>query len=221
VKSVELGSSGYKRSWSHGRAALALLLVLASVSCGSVPRTSYYTLRVPAPPEAKDPKTALVLGVEHFRAAEILRDDRIVFYESPTQMNFYQYHRWSADPATMLTELVARRLDQAGAFAAVRRLPSRDPVDYVLRGHVHNFEEVDYESGVHARVTVEMALVRSRDRKTLWSQSRQVETATQGKGVPGVVDALNTATVRLMDELLPVLVAQVEQDAQQNSKPSQ
>jgi ABC-type uncharacterized transport system auxiliary subunit len=191
------------------------------MSCGSVPKTNYYTLSVPAPPSAKDPKTALVLGVEHFRASDALRDDRIVFYESPTQLNFYQYHRWSADPATMVTDLTARRLDQAGAFAAVRRLPSRDPVDYVVRGQVLNFEEVDYQSGVRARVAVEMALVRSHDRKTLWSQSRQAESAVQSKGVPAVVEAMNAASSRVLDELLPELVAQVEHDCQQGSKPSQ
>ncbi|MGH9650744.1 MAG: ABC-type transport auxiliary lipoprotein family protein, partial [Terriglobales bacterium] len=190
-------------------------------SCGSVPKTSYYTLRVPPPPEAKNPRTALVLGIEHFRATETLRDDRIVFYESPTQINFYQYHRWSADPATMLTDLVARRLDQSGAFAAVRRLPAREPMEYVVRGQVLNFEEVDYDSGVRARVAVELALVRSRDRKTIWSLSRQAENPVQGKGVASVVDAMNAASGRLLDELLPLAVAQVERDTQQDSKPSQ
>jgi ABC-type uncharacterized transport system auxiliary subunit len=220
VKIAESRSNACRRSRSGWRAALGLLLALAGTSCGSVPKTNYYTLSVPAPPSATDPKTTLVLGIEHFRATDALRDDRIVFYESPTQMNFYQYHRWSADPATMVTDLAARRLDQAGAFAAVRRLPSRDPVDYVVRGQVLNFEEVDHASGVRARVALEMALVRTRDRKTLWSQSRQAESAVQGKGVPAVVEALNAASTRVLDELLPGLVAQVERDAQQDSKPS-
>lgn len=221
MTSVESRSYVGKNSGSSKYRLLTLLLAIAAASCGSVPKTSYYTLRVPAPPEAKDPKTALVLGVEHFRATEALRDDRIVFYESPTQINFYQYHRWSADPATLLTDLAARRLEQAGVFAAVRRLPSRDPVDYVLRGDILNFEEVDDASGVRGRVAVQMSLVRSRDRKTLWSQSRQAESAAQGKGVPGVVEALNAASVRVLDDLLPAVVAQVERDSQQNPNPSQ
>lgn len=66
-----------------------------------------------------------------------------------------------------------------------------------------------------------MSLVRSRDRKTLWSQSRQAESAAQGKGVPGVVEALNAASVRVLDDLLPAVVAQVERDLQQGANPSQ
>ncbi len=221
MTSVESRSYIGKKRRSRKYGLLALLLSITAVSCGSVPKTSYYTLRVPAPPESKDPRTSLVLGIERFGAPEALRDDRIVFYESPTQINFYQYHRWSADPATLLTDLAARRLDQAGIFAAVRRLPSRDAVDYVLRGSILNFEEVDDESGVHARVGVQMSLVRSRDRKTLWSQTRQAESAAQGKGVPGVVEALNAASVRVLDDLLPAVLAQVEHDSQQGSNPSQ
>jgi len=163
----------------------------------------------------------MVLGIEHFRATEVLRDDRIVYCESPTQLNFYQYHRWSSDPATLLTDLVARRLSQAGVFSGVRRLPSREPVDYILRGRLLNFEVVDYEAGVKGRVALEMTLFRSRDHKLLWSDRRQVESAAEGQGVSGVVSALSAASARLLDEALPVLVAQVERDLQQGSQPSQ
>lgn len=198
-------------------AACGLLMALMGASCGGLPKTYYYTLRVPPPPPANDPKTNLVLGVERFRAPEVLRDDRIVFYESPTQLNFYQYHRWSSDPATMLTELVARRLDQMGVFAEVRRLPAREPVDYVLRGRLFNFEEVDYEAGVKARAALELTLVRARDGKVVWSVTRQAEGAVQEKGVPGVVKALDAASEQLLREALPALVAQAGREAKETS----
>ena len=200
---------------------LVFPLALWAASCGSVPKTNYYTLRVPPPPAAHDPKTTAVVGVERFRAADVLRDDRIVYYASPTELNFYQYHRWSADPATMLTELVARRLEQFGTFTAVRVLPSREPVDYLVRGRVLNFEEVDNVTGVKARAAVEMMLIRARDHKILWSDSRQEESAPEGKGVPAVVQAVNAACERLLDAALPGLVAQAEADARQSSPASQ
>jgi ABC-type uncharacterized transport system auxiliary subunit len=185
-----------------------------------VPRTNYYTLRVPPPPAAHDPKTAAIVGVERFRAADVLRDDRIVYYASPTELNFYQYHRWSADPATMLTEVTARRLEQCGAFTAVRLLPSREPVDYLLRGRLMNFEEVDSGAGVKARVGLEMMLIRVRDHKILWSETRQEESAAEGKGVAAVVQAVNSASERLLGGALPDLVRKVEEDSRQNSPAS-
>jgi ABC-type uncharacterized transport system auxiliary subunit len=120
----------------------------------------------------------------------------------------------------MLTDLVARRLVQRAVFLEVRRLPAREPVDYILRARVLSFEEVDYAAGVKGRVALEMSLVRSRDRKTLWSETRQAESAAEGKGVAAVVNALDAASARLLDELLPVLVAQVERDLPQGSQPS-
>src|SRR5579862_1313124 len=98
-------------------AFLGLLAALFAVGCGGVPKTSYYTLQVPAAPAPTEAKTDFVLGVEHFRAPETLRDDRVVYYVSPTQMNFYENHRWSSDPATLLSEYTAQWLGSSGVFS--------------------------------------------------------------------------------------------------------
>jgi ABC-type uncharacterized transport system auxiliary subunit len=198
-----------------------LLAVLVAASCGSVPKTYYYTLQLPAPPSSNDPKTNYVLGVERFRASEVLRDDRIVFYESPTQLNYYEYHRWGSDPAGMLEELATRKLDRSGVFKDVRRLPSRAPVDYILRGRVLNFEEVDYEGGVQGRVALELILVRSGDGTTAWSDRRMVERPAEGQGVPGVVKALSASSEQLLNEALPGLIAQIHSELAQSSGQSQ
>jgi ABC-type uncharacterized transport system auxiliary subunit len=154
---------------------LALLTLGVAVSCGGLPKTNYYALRSPAPAPANDPKTHFVLGVEHFRALEVLRDDRIIYYETPTQLNFYEHHRWSSDPPTLLSELTARALREMQLFADVRLLPSREPVDYILKGRVYHFEEVDEGPSGKVRVGLGLTLVRSRDRKVVWSADRQVE----------------------------------------------
>jgi ABC-type uncharacterized transport system auxiliary subunit len=143
-----------------------------------------------------------------------LRDDRILYYQSPTQLGFYQQHRWAADPATMLQELTRRRLEQTGVFVQVQSAPLREPVDYVLRGRVLSLEEVDYQGGVKGRVGLQLSLLRSRDRKVVWSAHRQVETAVQEAGVAGVVNALDDAVNRILEEITLAIVAQVENDFQ-------
>lgn len=193
-------------------AVLGLFGLVMGASCGGVPKTYYYTLRLPPSPPGGDPKTTFSLAVERFRAAEILRDDRIIFYSSSTEVGFYQYRRWSADPATMLTEQIAQRLDEMGIFAHVRILPSRETVDYVLAGRLFDFEEVDSEAGVKGRVSLELALLRSRDHRVAWSFTRRAERAIEGKGIPGVVEAMNAATEDLLSQALPGLAEQVEHD---------
>lgn len=217
-----LWSACKRRRWlRHLAAALALLATSACAGCGGVPKTYYYTLQTPPPPAINDPKTNWVLGVEHFRASEILHDDRIVYYESPTAMNYYQYHRWGADPATMVSEATAQWIDATRVFAEVRMLPAREPVDYTLRGRVFNFEEVDYEGGGKARVGLELTLVRARDRKVVWSARRDAESPIQEKGMAGVVNALNASIAQLLHATLPGLIAQVEQDYSSSSGHSQ
>ena len=194
-------------------AAVGLVAVLVWASCGGAPRMHYYTLETPSAPAPSDPRTSLVLGVEHFRGLDLMRDDRIVYYQSSTQLAFYEQHRWSADPPAMLAELSYRWLEQKGIFAEVRLAPYRDPVDYTLRGRVLNFEEVDGPTGVKGRVGLELTLVRSRDRQVVFFGRRQAEAAAQEKGVAGVVGALNSATHQLLDEMMPGVAAQVENDS--------
>jgi len=194
------------------------MAALLSIGCGGIPKTTYYTLQVPATPLPGDSKTTAVLGVEHLRAPAPLRDDRVVYYQSATQMNYYEYSRWDADPATMLTEYVAEWLGSAGVFAHIRILPSSVRMDYTLGGRVLSFEEVDYDGGGKARVAVDLFLIRTLDHKVIWSSRQHAEAPLQGGGVQGVATALNTATSQLLGEMVPGLIAQVEQDLKSTGK---
>lgn len=198
--------------------ASGLLAVCLTAACGGVPRTFYYTLRSPVPPAAPDPRMAVTLGIEHFRAPEMLRDDRIVYYQSPTEVNYYQYHRWTSDPPTLLTESAAQWIDNAGAFGEVVMLPSRQPVDYILRGRVGHFEEVDYEAGGKARVSLDLTLMRARDHKVVWSGRNAADAPLEGKGMAGVATAMNAAVDQVLRGLLPAMLAQVQQEYRSGSQ---
>jgi ABC-type uncharacterized transport system auxiliary subunit len=205
----------WKRSLRSGAwVALGFLATIISAGCGGVPKTYYYTLQVPAAPPPNDPKTGYVLGVEHFRAPEMLRDDRIVYYVSPTQMNYYQYHRWGADPATLLSDFTAQWLGSTGVFASVRMLPTRERLDYTLAGRVLSFEELDHEGGSDVRISLELSLTRTSDRKVVWSGRKGMEAPVQERGVEGIASALNASSAQLLREMIPGLIARVEQDYQ-------
>src|SRR5204862_6184385 len=122
----------------------------------------------------------------------------------------YEYHRWSPDPATMLTELTRRRLNELDVFAHVRLIPSHEPSDYTLKGHLLNFDELDYEPGGKARVTLDLMLVRTSDKKTVWTDRREVTHSINQTGVAGVVNALSAARHQLLSEARPSPAAEVE-----------
>jgi ABC-type uncharacterized transport system auxiliary subunit len=173
---------------------------------------------MPAAPAPNDPRTNYVLGVEHFRAPEILRDDRIVYYVSPTQMNFYQYHRWGSDPATLLSEFTAQWLETSGVFAQVKMLPVRERVDYTLGGRVTSFEEVDSDAGAKVRLALALSLVRTSDHKLVWSGEQRLETPLPERGVAGVASALNASCSQALRDMVPGLITQVEQDFKGSGK---
>ena len=214
----------WSKTWNHeGRALLSVAVFVSAAvitGCGGVPKTHYYTVAMPALTPVNDPKTSFVLDVERFRAPEVLRDDRILYYQSATELNFYEYHRWTAAPADMTADLVARRLKGADIFREVRLFPHSKPGDFVLRGHLLNFEEVDYQSGGAVRVGLELALVRTRDHQVIWTDRRLATRGLEGKGVEGVVKSLNDATGQLLNEFLPALSAEVERESERDSQKS-
>jgi ABC-type uncharacterized transport system auxiliary subunit len=216
---VESSSNVWKRSFQvRVCALLGLLSAISAAGCGRVPKTYFYTLQVPAAPAPSDLRTNYVLGVEHFRAPQILRDDRIAYYVSPTQMNFYQYHRWGSDPATLLSDFTAQWLESSGVFTQVKMLPGREHVDYTLGGSVSSFEEVDSEGSPKVRLALALSLVRSSDHKLVWSGEQHLETPLPERGVDGVASAANASCAQALGAMIPGLIAQVEQDFKSSGK---
>jgi ABC-type uncharacterized transport system auxiliary subunit len=216
---VESSSNVWKRSFSaRAFAWLGLLATALAAGCGGVPKTSYYTLQVPAVPAPTDPRTNYVLGVEHFRAPQILRDDRILYYVSPTEANFYEHHRWGSDPASLLSEFTAQWLQSGGVFTQVRMLPARERVDYTLGGSVTSFEEVDSDGGGKVRLAFTLSLVRTSDHKLVWTGGQRLETPVPEHGVEGVASALNASCAQALRDVVPGLITQVEQDYKSSGK---
>jgi ABC-type uncharacterized transport system auxiliary subunit len=211
--------------WGHsiGLLAAAACGAAAIFLCGcggKIPPTRYYTFKLPPPAPTADPKTNLVVEIGPFRAADNLRDDRVLYYEKPTQFSYYEYHRWSPDPATLVADLTRRRLHEMAVFAHVRMSATHEPSDFLLTGHLLNFEEIDYESGGKVRVALDLRLVRNTDHKTVWSDRRELEHAVGEEGVNGVVTALSAATDQLLSEMLPGLAAEAEREFKEGAAKS-
>ncbi len=216
---VESSSNVWMRSLQARACALfGLLAAVIATGCGGVPKTYLYTLQAPDVPAPNDPKTNFVLGVERFRAPEILRDNRIIYYESPTQINFYQHHRWGADPATLVSEFTAQWLESSGVFTQVKMFPLSERVDYTLGGTLLSFGEVDSDGGAKVRLALDLSLVRTSDHKLVWSGEQRRESPLSERGVEGVATALNASCAQALREMVPGLITQVEQDFKNSGK---
>lgn len=197
----------------HGRVRLAGLavLVLVVAACGSAPRTSHYTISLAPPPGGSSTLTGSQLGVALPRASHLLRQDRIVYFTGPTEMNFYEYHRWAEPPVFMMQSLLIRQLRAAGLFDNIVPYRAQKGLDYVLQGRLLAMEEIDSPSGITARFGLELELVRQEDAHVVWTGRRDCERPVSAKTVPALVEAMSGCVQESLGELTRSLGSAVAQ----------
>jgi len=180
----------------------ALLLLLGLAGCGKAPPTYYYRVSYRPPAIKNASPTGARVGVELPRAEHLLRQDRIVYFTSGNELNFYQQHRWAESPVYMVQALLVRRLQESGLFAEVAPFRAQRNLDYVLRGRLLALEEVDRGSGdIQARFGLSLELIRQEDGQVVWRGQAQRQRPVAVKTVEAVVKALDAAVAGVLEEL--------------------
>ena len=186
---------------------LASLLFLAS--CGGAVRPSkYYTIDLPAASPAGTGAYNVSLLVGRITTPELYRDDRIVYRTGSAELGAYEYHRWAQPPAAMLEAMLLRMARASGKFSSVQEQASNTQGDFILRGRLHNFEEIDQPS-LGARVVLELELYDRSSGTVVWTHfyNHDEPVTASGKNVEvtAVVEAFNRNVRRGLDECLASL----------------
>jgi ABC-type uncharacterized transport system auxiliary subunit len=200
------------------RWAAALVVVAGLTSCGGkVPPTNYYILDLPAPmakPADALPYTAVIMP---FRGSEMMMQDRIVYRESPSQVGFYEYHRWAEDPRSTILRSLLDQLRAKGTFDRVVAFEGRTNVDYVIRGQLEQLEEIDYGSGVSVQVKISAQLIDASTNRPVWSDTAEATEPVSSPQVRAVVEqmssAMRTAVGRLAEGINTHLRSSAAQSA--------
>jgi ABC-type uncharacterized transport system auxiliary subunit len=188
--------------------ALTLPLCLILSGCGRVRYPSYYTLNLPAPPDPPAPENVRTsIAVREFQSPGYLRQGPIVYRTTPEQIGFYEYHRWAADPRTLVTSAVVDHLRASGQYSTVSRYNGRADIDYVFSGKLDKMEELDYESGVKVEVAMSAQITRVDTGATVWSNSVSEVGKVSQRNVPGVVSEMNRTMGIAIDKLLSTMPA--------------
>ena len=181
--------------------AMALIFVVMPGCGGGASTTArMYTLRLPDPPATPVKSSTLTIGVEHFSAVTPLNDARILKYESPTQLKYYNEDHWVSEPTTMVSEFAARYLERKGIAQQASLLPWIEKMDYVLQGQILNFEEVVTGDQREARVALELTLLRFPNREVVWTGTFRARRSFDESSVPAAVEALSVATQDALQE---------------------
>jgi ABC-type uncharacterized transport system auxiliary subunit len=189
------------------RAALALIGALAIGGCGATRYPAHYVLTFePSSPHATAPQPSIgTLAIRELRCPDYLCEGRIVYRPTPSEVGFYQYHRWAVSPRAMIAQHLAERVRAGSPFAAVSVDEPHAATDFVLTGSIERFEEVDDAGSVAAVCTVSAQLVESRTGALVWSHTATERVGVDQRDVAGVVNGLTMAVRRTVDDLVATM----------------
>jgi ABC-type uncharacterized transport system auxiliary subunit len=191
--------------------ALTLAVVTILTGCGGKIRyPAYYTLNLPAPPDPPAKESVRTsIAVREFQAPSYLRQGPIVYRSTPEEIGFYEYHRWAADPRTLVTGAVIDHLRASGQYSTVSMYNGHPDNDFIFSGKLEKLEEADYQAGIKVDVAMSAQIISVKSGATVWTNSvSEVGTVSQ-RTVPGVVSEMNRTLDLAINKLLSTIPAQL------------
>ena len=153
------------------RAALLLALAGALAGCFQlhVPAPTMHDYRLDyAPPQVEGRPLAVVLQIAPLAVAAMYDRDAIVYREGTYSTGTYPDSRWSTNPGSLVTDLLARDFGDSELYRAVQLGPSLLAGDYHVGGEIEEIEEIEEEpnaGGCAAHLRLRMLVARLRPGK--------------------------------------------------------
>src|ERR1700687_6062801 len=125
---------------------LAIAGALVAASCVATKPAHYYTINPASPPANQGNPDGLILLVGDISTPAALQDGRIRYRIGSNEAGAYEYHRWTEQPGSMVRNSLMRALRASGKYQRVLESSSSANGDYLLRGKLYEFGEVDSAS---------------------------------------------------------------------------
>ncbi len=183
---------------------LSLAALLITGCAGKVLYPKYYTLEIVPASHSSDSNTPLpfAVAVRKFETPAYLRQGRIVYREAPESVDFYEYHRWAAEPGPTVTSAMIDSIRSAQLFSFVKPYDGQDRPDYLLNGRLERLDEVDYDGTVRVQTKLSAELVDLRTGATVWTGSAGEASNVEKSNMNSVVAAMSHALQMNIDRLV-------------------
>jgi len=171
----------------------AVLLSLGILNgCGAARPSKFYELSAPGKSTvgANPAPYPVTLLLGRMATSNLYRDDHIVYTSSSRAMGTYEYQRWAEPPSEMITDILLRELRASGRYLQIYSLDSNVRGDYLLRGHLYDFREIDGKV-LSARVAFDFELDNSKTGAIVWTRYYSHDEPVDGKDVAAVVAAID------------------------------
>jgi ABC-type uncharacterized transport system auxiliary subunit len=175
-------------------------LSLSLNSCAKSKPIHYYTVGLPVAPTRTTSAQPVSLLVGNIGGADIYRQTPIVYRIGTNEIGAYQYSRWAEPPVELVKDKLIRILSASGDYQSVTSLGSTSNGQFLVRGRLYEFAEVD-GANITGLVSMEFELYDRKSGKTLWAHFYSQSEPAQSKDIPAVVTALDTNLDRGLKEV--------------------
>lgn len=175
------------------------LFALMLCGCGSTKPIRYYTIQPATAPPVSTGAQSTSLLVARISGAEFLRGTPIAYRVGANEIGTYEFSRWVEPPVQMVQINLIHALKSSGNYMSVDTLGSSSEGQYVVRGRLYDFEEVDGPS-ISGLVSMEFELYDRKSGKIVWSHSYSQSEPVGSKEISAVVGALNANLDRGLKE---------------------
>ena len=177
----------------------AAFLAAGLAGCGASRPNKFYVLELPQVSASPGPQYPVSLLVGRISAPHLYRDDRIIYRHAGAELGTYETYRWVQPPAEMLEEMLAHALRGTGKYASVQALRSNARGTYIVRGRLHEMNEVSTPTRA-GRLVVGFELYNQETGTTVWSTFYNNDEPVAGAGISAVVEALNRNAQRAIEQ---------------------
>jgi ABC-type uncharacterized transport system auxiliary subunit len=119
-----------------------------------------------------------------------LQDGRIRYRVGSNEVGAYQFHRWIERPETMICASLVQALRASGRYRSVSETGSSAAGDYLLRGKLYEFDEVDRET-IQTSISLQVDLVDMKTKHVVWDNLVQRDEPVGSKNIKDVVQSLD------------------------------
>jgi cholesterol transport system auxiliary component len=172
-------------------------------------KIEYYSLEYDPPRMGDHQPVSHVIKVELFGISPIYNTRKIIYRDDAYKRAAYDYHKWQANPAELVTYFLARDMRQSGLFKAVVTRNNRFPHAYVLGGSVDEFLESDMQAGCQADLSLDIVLMSEHEtdvsKKIVFQKAYHIRKPCRQKNPPALAEAMSTAmaeaSAQIIDEV--------------------
>jgi cholesterol transport system auxiliary component len=187
------------------RTRIALSAALLLTSCATTTRPVHYYSLAPSAPttEAKPDGPTILVGA--ILTPESLQDARIRYRSGTNEIGSYEYHRWNERPGEMVRDSLVRGLRAAGKYRHVSESSSSAMGDYLLRGKLYEFAEVD-NSAIRTKISLHLELIDRKTNLSVWDHPFEREEPATGKNIADVVQSMD----RNLQQVVTAATAEID-----------